>query len=491
MRNCICLVLLVSTAGSVYGNASAKVGKFDLLRGAVSRMLGTTEFVSKMSWRRGGVAIDMFVLHMKEHETAVYNLYTEARLRNQLGRALKKELQGNVFKMKVDVSGTERVTKYFIGKEPDLEAILAEILSFPEIDDKLELANGGLTMDEIITMIAMFHKDVYPLYIGASAGKTDHGLRVSLGYKLEKLLQGNVFSIPIDIGGKLVHKYFRGKAPDLKAIISEIIAIPELRAKMKLPNEGLSIDDIIEEIIIRYPDVYLLYLSAAGGDSDRGLRIAIGTLLDKKMQGEVFSIRVRINGKLVSKYFLTVEYDLKEILLAVIALPEVKAKFNWKNGGATMNDIIEGVIKLYPDVHSMYVNASHNWSDNGLRAALATLLFKLPRRKFFSMAIGANYQRVTKYFRGTAPDLQQIAAEIVALPAISSKMATENGGVSIDTMITVVADHYPDVYTLYTQLSNHGNERGLRTSLGKALASVNGVVVRKSRAIGTRYFWDR
>lgn len=489
----ICLVLLVSTVGSIQGNAITSAQKFDLLKGAVARMLRTTEIASKMSCRRGGASLDMFVTHLKEHETEVYNLYSEERLRNRLGRALGRDLQDNVFKMVVDVNSAGKATRYFIGKKPDLEAILADILSLPEISEKLEWINGGLAMDEIIMTMVMRHKDVYPLYIGASIAKRDHGLRTRLGEILVKLLQSNVFRLLVDAGGRRAYRYFYGQAPDLKAIAKEVITTPELHAKMELENGGLTVDDIIGGIITLHPDVYLLYMRASGRDSDHGLRVALGKVLGKEMQDEVFSKRVNVDGELVIKYFWAAEYtrkdDLKNVLAAVFALPEIKAKLRWRNGGATIDDFIKGIIKLHPDVYSTYLNAAHNVSDRGLRIAVGRLLPKVLMNKFFVIIVDADSQRIRKYFRGTAPDFKQIAAEIVALPEINTKMAAENAGVSLDTIIAVVADRYPDVYALYTQASNYSNEQGIRVILGTVLASTNGVVARNIKEVGKRYFW--
>ena len=66
-------------------------------------------------------------------------------------------------------------------------------------------------------------------------------------------MQGDVFSLPINVDGKIVSKYFRGTAPDLKAIIADMIAKDALSDKMQWGEEGLSMDNIMAEVSTHHP----------------------------------------------------------------------------------------------------------------------------------------------------------------------------------------------------------------------------------------------
>ena len=92
-------------------------------------------------------------------------------------------------------------------------------------------------------------------------------------------LNGKVFSLLVKVDGRSVRKYFVGEAPDLEAIISEVMAIPERNAKMKWENEGLTMDEIMAAVIETYPDVHTLYVQASPNKNEHGLRIALGKVL--------------------------------------------------------------------------------------------------------------------------------------------------------------------------------------------------------------------
>ena len=92
-------------------------------------------------------------------------------------------------------------------------------------------------------------------------------------------MQGDVFSLRIKEDGKNVRKYFRGTAPDLKAIIADIVATDALSAKMQWGKEGLSMDDIMAEVITHHSEVRELYMGASHNNTEHGLRIALGMVL--------------------------------------------------------------------------------------------------------------------------------------------------------------------------------------------------------------------
>ena len=52
---------------------------------------------------------------------------------------------------------------------------------------------------------------------------------------------------------------------------------------------------------------------------------------------------------------------------------------------------------------------------------------------------------VSKYFRGEAPDLMGIIADIVATDKFSAKMQWGNKGLSMDDIMAEVSRYHPDV----------------------------------------------
>ena len=170
----------------------------------------------------------------------------------------------------------KKVSKYFRGAAPDLKAIIADIVATDALSAKMQWGEEGLSMDDILAEVSTHHPKVRELYVGASHNNTEHGLRSALGEVLEKEMQGDVFRLHINVDGKNVRKYFRGTAPDLKAIIADIVATDALSAKMQWGKEGLSMDDIMAEVSTHHPKVRELYVGASHNNNEYGLRTALG-----------------------------------------------------------------------------------------------------------------------------------------------------------------------------------------------------------------------
>ena len=363
-----------------------------------------------------------------------------------------------------------------------LKDAASQMLKIPEFKGRMTWASGGIAMDEFINYLSVHETKVYSLY------DSERGLRLSLGKALNDAMNRDIFSLTIGADGKLVHKYFRGAKPDLQAIISTVIADPELSAKMQWGSEGLIMDEIMAAVIELYPKVRTLYVQASANKKDHGLRRALGEALDEEMKGSVFSLIIDADGKHVRKYFRGTKPDLQAIISTVIATPELNAKMQWGREGLIMNDIIAAVTKLYPKVRTLYVQASANKNDSGLRVALGRALDAEVEGSVFSLSIGADGKGIHKYFRGTKPDLQAIISTVIADPELSAKMQWGSEGLSTDEIMAAVTGLYPEVHTLYVQASTNKKDHGLRIALGKTLDGVDGVVFSRSTG-GVRYFW--
>ena len=289
MRIFIYFLLFFGVAtNSVYARKAVKVSRLDLLKDAASQMLRIPEFKGGMTWASGGVAMDEFINYLSVHETEVYSLYDSERgLRLSLGKALNDAVNRDIFRLIIDADGKD-VRKYFRGARPDLQDIISTVIADPELNAKMQWGSEGLSMDEIMAAVTELYPVVHTLYVQASTNKKDHGLRTALRKAMNEEMKGSVFSLGIGADGKNVNKYFRGAKPDLQAIISTVIADPELNAKMQWGSEGLSMDEIMAAITKLYPEVHTLYVQASTNKKDHGLRTALGKALDG-VDGVVFS----------------------------------------------------------------------------------------------------------------------------------------------------------------------------------------------------------
>ena len=490
MRNFIYLLLFLGVVtNSVYARKAVKVKRLDLLKDAASQMLKIPEFKGRMTWASGGVAIDEFINYLSVHETKVYNRYdSELGLRTSLGKALNDAMNHDIFSLPFKADG-KRARKYFLGEKPDLQDIISTVIANPELSTKMQWGSEGLIMDEIMTAIIKLYPEVHTLYVQASANKTEHGLRVALGMVLDEEMEGSVFSSIINADDKIVRKYFLGEKPDLQDIISTVIDDPEFSAKMQWGSEGLSTDEIMTAVRELYPEVRTLYVQASTNKTELGLRSALGTVLDEEMEGSVFSLIIKTDGKRARKYFLGEKPDLQDIISTVIANPELSTKMQWGSEGLIMDEIMTAIIKLYPEVHTLYVQASANKTELGLRSTLGRALDEEMEGSVFSSIINADGKIVRKYFLGEKPDLQDIISTVIANPEFSAKMQWGSEGLSMDEIMAAVTELYPEVRTLYVQASANKTELGLRSALGRALDGVDGVVVRRYSTGDVRYFW--
>ncbi len=489
MRSFIYFLLFLGVAtSSVYARKAVKVSRLDLLKDAASQMLKIPEFKGRMTWASGGIAMDEFINYLSVHETKVYSLYDSERgLRLSLGKALNAAMNRDIFSLTIGADG-KLVNKYFRGAKPDLQNIISTVIAAPELNAKMQWGSEGLSTDEIMAAIKELYPEVRTLYVQASTNKNDRGLRVALGMALDEEMEGSVFSLLIKADGKLVNKYFLGTKPDLKDIIPTVIAAPELNAKMQWGSEGLSTDDIIAAVTGLYPEVHTLYVQASTNKNKYGFSSALGRVLDKEMEGGVFSLSIGADGKGIHKYFRGTKPDLQAIISTVITDPELSAKMQWGGEGLSTDEIMAAVTGLYPEVHTLYVQASTNKKDHGLRIALGVALDKEMKGSVFSLRIDADGKYVHKYFRGARPDLQDIISTVIADPELSAKMQWGSEGLIMDEIMAAVTKLYPKVHTLYVQASANKKDHGLRIALGVALDGVDGVVFSRSTG-GVRYFW--
>ena len=184
MKIFICFLLCLSVVTSnVYARRVVK--KFDLLQNATREMFKIPKFTANMAWGKNGVAVDELITYLHNHDPKVYRLYDSERgLRIQLGKAIKEEMQGGLFRLRIKEDG-KKVSKYFRGAKPDLQAIISTVIADPELSAKMQWGSEGLSTDDIIAAVTGLYPEVHTLYVQASTNKKDHGLRMALGKALD------------------------------------------------------------------------------------------------------------------------------------------------------------------------------------------------------------------------------------------------------------------------------------------------------------------
>lgn len=289
-------------------------------------------------------------------------------------------------------------------------------------------------------------------------------------------------------------------SPLLRSAVSRLFEIPGVAKKMAWKNGGLTIDDLIVLLRIIEPEAYEVWL--ASSDYDQRIRFLLGTTIRNEMRGEVFSLLAPIPrharrnwwSRQFTKYFWGVEPDIEAIISEVMFAPESLAKMEWENGGLSTNAIIADFKEKYPDVYTLYVQASVDKTDAWLRNLVRGRMHgnSSDRHKlgdYFTMRVTIDAKPVYKFFRGAKkPDLKAIFLDsVIANAEFNAKMV--NNGVTMDEIVTELRDHQPHVYTLYVRASGRDSEHGLRIALGKAMHTIGNVVSRRDSEGTKRYFW--
>ena len=249
------------------------------------------------------------------------------------------------------------------------------------------------------------------------------------------------------------------RAELLRAATARMLKVTDIRQAMAWERGGVIFDNFIEHLSKHETDVYNLY-------SEPVLRIQLGYALEK-LDDDIFFLSIYADGISVHKYFLGVKPDLKKIVSEVINMNSIRDKMSWSNGGVAMDDIVAEVIKLHPNIRTLYMRASHNNTEDGLRIAIGKAMDKDLEDGIFTLSTMINGKSTKKYFLGIKPDLEEIALEII--DKYRNKMEWQNGGLAMDEILAFVKWYYPHVYNLYVQASVNKNSRGLISSLGRAL----------------------
>ena len=306
-------IFFVSTAYGEYG----RIANSPLLRSAVSRLFTIPQVAEQMAWQNGGITIDNLIELLRILEPKAYGVWDasskyDGHKRFLLGTTIRNEMRDEVFSLHGPLVSkwsdyrsnwyADDSTKYFWGEaEPDIKAMIAEVMFTPESLIKMEWENGGLSSDAIVADFKEKYPDVYTLYAQASATKTDAWLRDLVQGRMhedssDRHKLGDYFTMRVTVDGKTTHKFFRGnKKPDLRVSLSTAISNAGLLNKME--DSGITMDEIVAALK-NHSRVYTLYVQASG--SERGLRIALGKAMRK-----IGNITSRKDSEGTKRYFWT------------------------------------------------------------------------------------------------------------------------------------------------------------------------------------------
>lgn len=367
-----------------------------------------------------------------------------------------------------------------------LRGAAVRIANMPEFIANTAWKQGGVTTDELIEHLQTHEPHIYNLH-------REQAIRIRLVMALDEVLGDDFFSmLTRDADGSAVRRYLRGNEPDLTAIALEVINMPNIYNEMQWGSDGVEMAEILAAVKEHYRDVYDLYVNTSSHKTDLGLGNTLGKILVRQLPVSVFRMSLTVDNRFTSKYFYGEAPDLRAIAVEILQAPEIAAKMREAGDGATMDDFLAVFAKLYPAVYHLYVQASANKTDTGLRRSLGRTLqlidihgidiFKLHRRS------GRRLTR--KYFIGVAPDLKDLIYRVLAFPDIRFKLVQENGGVTMDEILTKIRRIRPDIYQRYVQSTEDNSDQGLRSALGVILGR-EGIVYRKSSGrLNKRYFWE-
>ena len=248
-----------------------------------------------------------------------------------------------------------------------LTEAVARMLKLPKFRDKMFWERGGVSIDVFSDYLGVHAPEIYRSY-------SERGLHTQLGKILVEELEEDIFVLRIGEDGKTVRKYFWGKEPDIKKVVIDVITRPEVMTKLAWRNGGLTINDILLEIINYHQDVYNLYVQASYNFNDRGFRTVLVKAMNEQLNRHFFTIRVETKDKPIRKYFWGKKPDLKEIFYEVIADSELSKRMTATSSGATMDEIAAIVAQRYPEISFLYSQASTASTNRGFRTALGIML---------------------------------------------------------------------------------------------------------------------
>ena len=246
--------------------------------------------------------------------------------------------------------------------------------------------NGGVFIDDIIDLLRILEPEAYEVWLASSEGDTNpgyhnHHRRFLLGTTIRNEMRNEVFSLYGPFKWKKAYggytddttKYFLGKEPDIRTLIVDIMFAPETLAKLEWENGGLSIDAIVAAFKEKHPDVYTLYKEAYYHKTDGWLRDLMQGRMhpdssDHHKLGLYFTMRVTVDGKPIYKFFRgRSKPDLERSIVMAISNAELINQM--VDSGVTMDEIV-AALKEHSRVYTLYVQASGNGSERGLRTAL-------------------------------------------------------------------------------------------------------------------------
>ena len=244
---------------------------------AVGRIFNLPQVTQKMVWANGGISLKEVVklLEILEPEAyeALQSVARQTRSENP-DQFLIQTVIHNTVREKLFRLDTPTTSKYFWGEEPDIRALVDEIVFSDRLIKELEWDRGGLSNGTIIQYLQMQHPDVYDLYVQSTDDKDDYWLRDIITGRIHsskgRKKLGKTFTKRMrDHTGKLIHIYYKGEEPNIFKLMLRVIGTDDLRDLMMLGRlgepKGATMDQIVEAIRKHQPSFYALYTHAYKG----------------------------------------------------------------------------------------------------------------------------------------------------------------------------------------------------------------------------------
>ena len=229
---------------------------------------------------------------------------------------------------------------------PNLKQVrlaVSMLTTIPQSAQKMVWANGGITLKEMTTILQTLVPDTYQALLDSPLAKDveENKAEYVLGLEIEKSWSGKIFALDTPTA----RKYFWREAPDIRAIVDEIVFSDSLIKKLQWEHGGLSNYRIMQNIQMTHPDVYDLYVQATDDKNDRWLRSIIAGRIHsnkgKEKLGAIFTKRMLDHtGKKISVYYKGIEEPSVETWLLMTILHTRDLMAAMQTTGATMDDIV-------------------------------------------------------------------------------------------------------------------------------------------------------
>lgn len=238
-------------------------------------------------------------------------------------------------------------------------AAVKRTLSMPQVIAKMSWVKGGITAKEVLQLMEILEPEAYAaLQYLAVEQRSENADQLLLDTAIHNYAPKKLFRLETPT----TTRYFWGKKPDIKAIVSKAAFSDKMITEMdwEAGRNGLSSDRMIQEIAKLYPAVYELYVQSTDDKSDNWLRRIVAGMVysdhGKERLGYIFFTKrmKSIYGKELHIYYKGFEPDVEYHLLEAIANDANLVAAMHEPEGATMDEIVGAIREHSPSFYQLY-----------------------------------------------------------------------------------------------------------------------------------------